>query len=123
MCAQNPEFIVQECGVGLVRIRQRGQLRAFAAPALTRCAPDAKLLAAVIAALGLQPQQVLAAQLLDNGPVWLGLLLDSPETVLALDPDHARLKDLGQKVGRSQRQTVTRCYSIDIALEPRSQGL
>ncbi len=97
--AQNPEFIVQECGVGLVRIRQRGQLRAFAAPALTRCAPDAKLLAAVIAALGLQPKQVLAAQLLDNGPVWLGLLLDSPETVLALDPDHARLKDLGQKVG------------------------
>ena len=97
--ARTREFIVQECGVGLVRIRQRGQLRAFAAPALTRCAPDAKLLAAVIAALGLQPKQVLAAQLLDNGPVWLGLLLDSPETVLALDPDHARLKDLGQKVG------------------------
>jgi PhzF family phenazine biosynthesis protein len=97
--AQNPEFIVQECGVGLVRIRQRGHLRAFAAPALTRCAPDAKLLAAVIAALDLQPTQVLAAQLLDNGPVWLGLLLDSPETVLALDPDHARLNDLGHKVG------------------------
>jgi PhzF family phenazine biosynthesis protein len=97
--AQNPEVIVQECGVGLVRIRQRGQLRAFAAPALTRSAPDAALLAAVITVLGLQPQQVLAAQLLDNGPVWLGLLLDSPDTVLALDPDHARLKELGQKVG------------------------
>jgi len=97
--APSDEFIVQECGVGLVRIRQRGQLRAFAAPALTRSAPDAALLAAVIAALGLQPKQVLAAQLLDNGPVWLGLLLENPETVLALDPDHARLKDLGQKVG------------------------
>jgi PhzF family phenazine biosynthesis protein len=99
--ARSDEFIVQECGVGLVRIRQRGQLRAFAAPALTRSAPDATLLAAVIAALGLQPQQVLDAQLLDNGPVWLGLLLDSPETVLTVEPDHARLKDLGQKVGIS----------------------
>ena len=83
------DAIVQECGVGLVRIRQRGHLLAFAAPALTRSAPDAALLAAVITALGLQPQQVLAAQVLDNGPVWLGLLLDSPDTVLALEPDAA----------------------------------
>ena len=93
------DAIVQECGVGLVRIRQRGHLLAFAAPALTRSAPDAALLPAVITALGLQPQQVLAAQVLDNGPVWLGLLLDSPDTVLALEPDHAALKTLGQKVG------------------------
>jgi len=93
------DAIVQECGVGLVRIRQRGHLLAFAAPALTRSVPEASLLAAVITALGLQTQQVLAAQLLDNGPVWLGLLLDSPDTVLALAPDHAQLKELGQKVG------------------------
>jgi predicted PhzF superfamily epimerase YddE/YHI9 len=39
----------------------------------------------------------LAAQLLDNGPVWLGLLLDSPDTVLALDPDHARAQGLWDK--------------------------
>lgn len=31
--------------------------------------------------------------------MWLGLLLDSAETVLGLTPDHARLKDLGQDVG------------------------
>jgi predicted PhzF superfamily epimerase YddE/YHI9 len=73
--------------------------------------------------LGLQAQQVLAAQLLDNGPVWLGLLLDSPDTVLALEPDHAALKDFGTKSGHCQRQTVTGCYSIDIALEPGSPGL
>ncbi len=95
------DAIVQECGVGLVRIRQRGHLLAFAAPALTALHPRTPaLLAAVMAgALGLQAQQVLAAQVLDNGPVWLGLLLDSPDTVLALEPDHAALKTLGQKVG------------------------
>ncbi len=31
--------------------------------------------------------------------MWLGLLLDSADTVLGLTPDHARLKDLGQDVG------------------------
>jgi PhzF family phenazine biosynthesis protein len=97
--AAGGEVIVQECGVGLVRIRRRGQQLAFAAPTLRRAEPDADLLASVIQALGLQAQQVRAAQLLDNGPDWLGLLLDSPDTVLTLDPDHARLKDLGQKVG------------------------
>ena len=100
-----------------------GSCCAFAAPALTRCAPDAEAAGRVIAALGLQPQQVLAAQLLDNGPVWLGLLLDSPETVLALEPGPRRAQGSGPESGRSQRQTVTGCYSIDIALQPRSQGL
>jgi len=96
---QSQEVIVQECGVGLVRIRRRGHRLAFAAPAVQRSPPGPALLAKVAGALGLKAPQILAAQLLDNGPVWLGLLLDSPDTVLALDPDHARLKELGQKVG------------------------
>jgi PhzF family phenazine biosynthesis protein len=91
--------VVQECGVGLVTLRREGARLAFAAPALHRSAPDPALLQAVLAALGLQPAQVLAAQLLDNGPQWLSLLLDSPETVMAVTPDHAVLKSLGQKVG------------------------
>lgn len=94
-----PEVITQECGVGLVRIRREGDRLAFAAPPLQRSTPDAALLAQVTRALGLQPRQVLAAQLLDNGPVWLGLLLDSPHTVLQLEPDHVALKNFGLKVG------------------------
>jgi len=49
--------------------------------------------------LGLAAGQVRAAQMLDNGPVWLGLLLDSADTVLGLQPDHAALRHLGVKVG------------------------
>ncbi len=94
-----PECIRQECGVGLVQIRRDGDQLAFAAPPLQRSTPSPALMAQVTSALGLQPQQLLAAQLLDNGPVWLGMLLDSPHTVLQLDPDHPALKRLGLKVG------------------------
>jgi PhzF family phenazine biosynthesis protein len=95
----NSDFIVQECQVGLVKIRRDGTRLAFAAPPLKRSDPVPALLARVIAALGLKPHQVLASQLLDNGPVFLGLLLDSPQTVLELTPNHLSLKNLGQKVG------------------------
>ena len=91
--------IVQQCQAGLVPIRQDGTRLAFAAPPLQRRDPSPSHLAQVAAALGLQARHLVAAQLLDNGPVWLGLLLDSADTVLGLRPDHARLKDLGQDVG------------------------
>jgi PhzF family phenazine biosynthesis protein len=95
------DVIVQECKVGLVKIRREtGTKRlAFAAPALKRSAPSPSLLAQVAGALGLKATGILAAQCLDNGPMWLGLLLDSPETVLQLTPDHKALAKLGTKVG------------------------
>ena len=93
------DFIVQECQVGLVNIRREGERLAFAAPPLRRSAPSPAVLAQVAAALGLKAQHILTAQLLDNGPVWLGLLLDSADTVLQLQPDHAALKKHGLKVG------------------------
>jgi PhzF family phenazine biosynthesis protein len=95
------DFIVQECKVGLVKIRREPATKrlAFSAPALKRSAPSPALLAQVAGALGLKATSILAAQCLDNGPVWHGLLLDSPETVLQLTPDHKALAKLGTKVG------------------------
>jgi PhzF family phenazine biosynthesis protein len=86
--------IVQQCGVGLVELRRDGTRLAFAAPPLARAPVDDRLLDAVLAALGLARGKLLRAQWLENGPRWLGLLLDSAETVLALEPDHAALKSL-----------------------------
>ena len=88
--------------------RARGQMRDgndydVAAPAMARSAPSPVALSQIAAALGLRATQILAAQLLDNGPVWLGLLLDSPTTVLQLQPDHIALKHLGFKVGVAAR--------------------
>lgn len=102
--AQRPGQLVQECGVGLVSLQSVDGRWAFAAPPLTRSAPDAAKLAQVLNALGLDKSQVLAAQDLNNGPHWLGLLLDSVDTVLALEPDHVALKGLNTKVGVAARR-------------------
>jgi PhzF family phenazine biosynthesis protein len=115
--------VVQQCAVGLVTIQREHPLErqhdakrperlAFAAPPLRRSPAAPALLAAVAEALGLPAQQILAAQLLDNGPVFLGLLLDSPETVLQLTPDHAALVKLQIKVG------VAGIYADDSANTP-----
>jgi PhzF family phenazine biosynthesis protein len=94
-------FIVQQCQVGLVKIRRATgtQRLAFAAPPLTRTEPGAELLARAAQALGLPLAHIRAAQLLDNGPLWLGLLLDSPEAVLQLTPNHQALEKLDLKIG------------------------
>ena len=91
--------IVQQCAKGLIPIRRDGERLAFAAPPSVRSDPAPALLADIAQALGVEPAQILRAQRLDNGPVWLSLQLDSADTVLALEPDHARLAALGQKVG------------------------
>jgi len=96
--------LVQECGVGLVTLKQMGPRWAFAAPPLTRQAISAEDLAPVLAALGLDASEVIAAQHLNNGPHWLGVLVNSVDTVLALEPDHAALKKLGTKVGVAARR-------------------
>jgi PhzF family phenazine biosynthesis protein len=88
--------VVQQCGVGRVRIRRDGARLAFAAPALRRREVSEAELTPVLAALGVARTRVQTAQWLDNGPVWLGLLLDSAETVLALEPDHSALKGLAE---------------------------
>ncbi len=87
-----PGGVVQQCGVGLVRIRLDAVGAAFAAPPLARAEVAAADLDAVLAALGVERQKLIASQWLKNGPNWLGLLLDSAATVLALAPDAARMK-------------------------------
>ena len=97
------ERIVQQSAIGLVAIRRdtgpAGECLAFAAPPLKRSAPSPMLIAKVAGALGLKAQQIVAAQCLDNGPVWLALLLSDVDTVLALTPDHRMLRELGVNVG------------------------
>ena len=96
---QATDCVTQESQIGLVKIRRDGDRLAFCAPPLKRSAPSPTLLAQVAGALGLKAPQILAAQLLDNGPVWLALLLDSQNTVLQIQPNHVEIKNLGQKIG------------------------
>ncbi|MDO8210859.1 PhzF family phenazine biosynthesis protein [Conexibacter sp. CPCC 206217] len=94
--AVRDERIVQECGAGLVEIRRTPDGLAFAGPPLLRSGPldDAALLSDVVAALGIERGDVLAAEWVDNGPGWIAILLGSAQQVLDLKPSFIDL-DVG----------------------------
>ena len=87
--------VVQECGVGLVKIQRQGTQLAFAAPPLRRGDPldeaDVQLIAK---GLGIARSDILHHAWCDNGPQWRGVMLASAEQVLALKPDPGLLKGL-----------------------------
>ncbi|MDQ0730250.1 PhzF family phenazine biosynthesis protein [Arthrobacter sp. B1I2] len=95
---QTDGYVVQECAAGLVRIRRDGGRLAFAAPPLTRFGPvEASIRRQLAAALGVSASDIIDASWLVNGPEWIGVLLESAEQVLALEPDQVAMGDL--KVG------------------------
>jgi PhzF family phenazine biosynthesis protein len=80
--------VVQECGAGLVPVRIDGDTLSFAAPPTIRGgAVDPADLGRFAAVLGIDPDSIVDAQWVDNGPGWVGILLDRAETALALTPD------------------------------------
>lgn len=84
---RQPKQIVQECGVGLVKVRRDNQVLAFAAPPLLRSGPvDEPIVIQATESLGIARSSVLDAAWVDNGPGWLGLLLSSAAEVLAIQP-------------------------------------
>lgn len=84
------EFVVQECGIGLVQLRRDGHL-SFAAPPLIRSGPiDEPIVEDVAAVLGITVDEIVAAEWVDNGPGWIGILLESDQAVLGLEPDIGR---------------------------------
>lgn len=92
--------VVQECGVGLVRIRRDATRLAFAAPPLRRSGSLAPAYReALRVALGLQANDIVNDQWVDNGPGWCALMLTSAERVLAIDPDMVALSALQAKLG------------------------
>jgi PhzF family phenazine biosynthesis protein len=91
--------IIQECKVGLVRIKQNPSYSAFAAPPLKRSVPSEAQLTQMAAALGIQTSHIVASQFLDNGSVWCGLVLDSVATVLGINASYLDIKNLSIKIG------------------------
>lgn len=80
--------VVQECGVGLVRVRTDDDRLSFAAPPLVRSGPlEPELLATVVDVLGVAADDVVDTAWIDNGPGWIGVLLADADAVLAVTPD------------------------------------
>ena len=120
--------VVQECGVGLVPIRQQeesGQQQlAFAAPPLIRSGPLQEADVSLIArGLGLPRSDILHHAWCDNGPKWRGVMLRSAEQVLALKPDGTVLAglDIGVVGPRGKVGAVgPRASGDDCAFEVRA---
>lgn len=87
--------IVQECGIGLVRVRRTDTGLAFEAPPLRREGTvEPALRERVRAGLGVAAEDVVDAQWVDNGPPWLAVRLRNRAAVLAVRPDYAALEGL-----------------------------
>ncbi|MGV0362356.1 PhzF family phenazine biosynthesis protein [Corynebacterium minutissimum] len=79
--------LVQECGVGLVTVRQEEGRFAFATPPLVREGTLSEVeLAEAVSALGISPDEVVDSGWVDNGPGWRLVQLGSADAVRALNP-------------------------------------
>jgi PhzF family phenazine biosynthesis protein len=124
--------VVQECGVGRVRVRRSrsdggadvvARRLAFAAPPLRRSGPlDDALLQRIAAGLGVARGDIAHHQWVDNGPGWCAVMLRSAEQVLALTPDASRLADI--KLGIVGPQSAGADTAIEVrAFFPTPGGL
>lgn len=86
--------VVQECGVGLVALRREPRL-AFQAPPLRRFErPTRQEWDRIIAALGVEAEEVLDMSWVVNGPRWVAAQLRTVEAVLDLQPDPTLFGDM-----------------------------
>lgn len=96
-------MIVQECGVGLVRVKVKDDGLAFAAPPRRKSgALSAAEYAQALAALNLTPDKVLDAAWGDNGPGWQVLHLRDQQSVRDICPNW-------QIIGHAQYGVVGAC--------------
>ena len=87
--------VIQECGAGLITIRRDAEQLAFKAPPLLRSGPvEEALIQRICAGLRIEPQAVVRASWVDNGPGWVAVMLRDRAQVLALEPDYPQLLGL-----------------------------
>jgi PhzF family phenazine biosynthesis protein len=92
---QRDDVIVQESAAGLIDVRRTEDGLAFAAPPQVRSGPvEDDLVERLARMLGIERAAMVDTQWVDNGPGWVAVLLDRPETVLALTPGFEEL-DVG----------------------------
>src|SRR3954468_4271618 len=86
---------LQECGIGLVRVRCDGPRLEFAAPPVRRTGPlEPEIQGKIARALALQPSDIVHHQWVDNGPGWCAVMLRSARQVLSLKPNWVALDPL-----------------------------
>lgn len=86
--------IMQECSTGLIDVDLNGGILSFAAPATVRTGElEEDYLARIVSAFGIDGDQVLSHQWVDNGPGWAVVRLATAQEVLELEPDLTQIPD------------------------------
>lgn len=109
--------LVQECGAGLIPVRCDGRADdgqwSFQAPPLLRTgAPSDADRIEVLASLGLADTEVLDVAWIDNGPGWLGVLVQDVATLRRLSPVRLAVPDVGVAAltGEADQQLEVRAF-------------
>jgi PhzF family phenazine biosynthesis protein len=120
---KKPGEVVQQCAIGLVRVKRDGGRLAFAAPPLRRSGSvaEAALRAQVIASLRIAPEALLDLVWVDNGPGWMAARLPDAAAVLALQPDFVAMQGLklglvGAHPAGSECQFEVRAFVPDLGV-------
>ena len=93
--ARHSQEVVQQCQVGLVRIRRSAGRLAFAAPACKRTGPvEPEVLEQIVRCLRIDAAAIKASQWVDNGPGWVAVMLGSRAELLAVQPDYVAMRGL-----------------------------
>ncbi len=121
-----PERLLQECDAGLVEVRRRDGLLSFAAPPTRRSGDiEEGYLEQIVDAFGIDHDQVLAHQWVDNGPGWAVVRLATAHEVLRLQPDLSRIPTamvgaIGAYPGGSEHAFEMRTFApgVGVAEDP-----
>ncbi|WP_322937436.1 PhzF family phenazine biosynthesis protein [Nocardioides bizhenqiangii] len=115
------ERLVQECGVGLVRLR-RAERIAFEAPPLIRSGSvDDDDLDRIAEALRIDRAEIVDSQWVDNGARWVAVRVRDAEAVLALAPDFGAFAGLdigvvGQRPPGGETAVEVRGFAPDFGI-------
>src|ERR1044071_9197908 len=88
---RTPGRLIQECGKGLITLSVEGERIFFELPEPSLRDPTVEEWAAAAESLGISPDEIVAAAVIDVGPVWLTVQLKDADTVRSLRPDQARV--------------------------------
>jgi len=92
---KNKDIIIQECGVGLIKIRRNGERLSFLAPKLLKTGPlDQTTLNTISKGIGIPVEDIAHHQWVDNGAGWCAVMLKTASQVLAIKPNVEYLKTL-----------------------------
>jgi PhzF family phenazine biosynthesis protein len=93
---KTPGQLIQECGRGNIRVRIQGDRLFFALPAPRFTEPSDSIRDTLVRSLGLEAAEIVAASVIDVGPVWATLAIRDAARVVALAPRYDLMLSLAK---------------------------